>query len=59
MINSNFAMVATLLFVIACCGVDALFRRRKNRIGTSTCGGDVGDDGSTVDCGGGDGGGCD
>jgi hypothetical protein len=55
----NLALLAVLFFVVAGCGIDALFRRRNERIHISTCEGNPGDSGDTIDCGGFDGGGCD
>jgi hypothetical protein len=59
MIDYKLAILAILLFVVVCCGIDALLRRRKDRIGITTCGGNDGDGGTSGDCGSGDGGGCD
>jgi hypothetical protein len=55
----QYLALAAVLFVVACCGIDALVRRRNKRIAVSTCGGAVGDSGTSIDCSGSDGGGCD
>ena len=59
MTNQNLAMLAVLFFIAVCCSIDSMFRRRNERIGTSTCGSSDGDGDTTADCGSGDGGGCD
>lgn len=59
MSDQKIAMVAVFIFVIVCCGIDALFHRSKKRTPLSNDGSAVGDDGTTFDCGSGDGGGCD
>jgi hypothetical protein len=58
-IGYKLAVLAVLLFVVVGCAIDALFRRRNERISISVFDGSNGDCATSFDCGSGDSGGGD